>query len=60
MIMAGFILVKCLLAWGRGTALSPFELCFSHFNGSPIHHGRLALCVSGVEVIYYPAGNYCR
>lgn len=55
MIMAGFTLVGCLLA-----TLSPFKVCFSQFNGSPICHTlAVPTCLPGWEVIYYPCGNDC-
>lgn len=42
-IMAGFTVVGCLLA-----ALSPFKVCFSQFNGSPIHHTlAVPVCLRG-------------
>lgn len=42
-IMAGFAVVGCLVA-----ALSPFKVCFSQFNGSPIHHTlAVPVCLQG-------------
>lgn len=42
-IMAAFTLVGCLLA-----ALSPFKVCFSLFNGWPIHHAlAVPACLRG-------------